>query len=65
MILKHAEGLIFEKKEFFEREKEERRKRRHKSRVSRSEEEEEEGADVLGFREGFEGADEEATRESV
>ena len=61
MILKHAEGLIFEKKEFFEREKEERRKRRHKSRVNRSEEEEEEGADVLGFREGFDGADEEAT----
>ena len=60
-ILKHAEGLIFEKKEFFEREKEERRKRRHKSRVNRSEEEEEEGADVLGFREGFDGADEEAT----
>ncbi|CAL6329279.1 unnamed protein product [Bathycoccus prasinos] len=60
-ILKHTEGLIFEKKEFFEREKEERRKRRHKSRVNRSEEEEEEGADVLGFREGFDGADEEAT----
>ena len=60
-ILKHAEGLILEKKEFFEREKEERRKRRHKSRVNRSEEEEEEGADVLGFREGFDGADEEAT----
>ena len=61
MILKKVEGLIFEKKEFFEREKEERRKRRHKSRVNRSEEEEEEGADVLGFREGFDGADEEAT----
>ena len=61
MILKHAEGLIFEKKEFFEREKEERRKRRHKSRVNRSEEEEEEGADVLGFREGFVSSDEEAT----
>ena len=60
MILKHAEGLIFEKKEFFEREKEERRKRRHKSRVNRSEEEEEKGADVLGFREGFDGSDEEA-----
>ena len=61
-ILKHAEGLIFEKTEFFEREKEERRRERRKRRVvSREEEEEEEGADVLGFREGFVSSDEEAS----
>ena len=61
-ILKKVEGLIFEKKEIFEREKEERRRERRKRRVVCAfEEEEEEGADVLGFREGFVSSDEEAT----
>ena len=61
-ILKHAEGLILEKKEFFEREKEERRRQRRKRhRVVCAEEEEEEVADVLGFTEGFDGSDEEAS----
>ena len=33
--------------------------------MNRSEEEEEEGADVLGFREGFEGQTKKRARESV
>ena len=63
-ILKHAEGLILEKKEFFEREKEERRRERRKSTrvVCAKEEEEEEEADVLGFREGVVSSDEASAR---